>query len=231
MSSRFQTEHLRRFKALYPSVPVQGPVGHSVLPYLERVMALGHVVKLREKLGPLDRKIDRIELRQLCTNGSDRLFCFCAIMAWGMRKSYFRKWKDFDAALKDGHLVSKLQAIEKAPSRREAFELLTGTNRIPGLGIAFFTKLIFFFRRDGYILDQWTAKSADLMARELELPVKGYGPSALATGQHYENFCLLVEELASEMGGPWTPSDVEVAMFGGRRDKSAWRQYVIQNWR
>lgn len=231
MASRFHKQHLRSFKALYPSVPVQGPVGHSLASYLERAKALGHAMKPPEKFGQVDRKIDRTELRQLCSTGNARLFCFCAIMAWGMRKSRYGKWRDFDASLKDENLVSKLKVIEKARSRREAFDSLSGSRRVPGLGVAFFTKLIFFFRGDGYILDQWTAKSADLLVMDLDLPVNRSGPSALTTGEHYEDFCLVVEELASEMGGSWTPSDVEVAMFGGRRDKSAWRRYVIQNWR
>lgn len=151
MDSRFHKQHLRSFKALYRSVPVQGPVGHSLLSYLEHAKALGHVTKPPGKFGQLNRKIDRTELRQLCATGNHRLFCFCAIMAWGMRKNHFRKWKDFDAALKDVKLLPKLKAVEAAPSRREAFDSLVseGDNRVPGLGVAFFTKLIFFFRRHG----------------------------------------------------------------------------------
>jgi hypothetical protein len=66
---------------------------------------------------------------------------------------------------------------------------------------------------------------------DLDLPVSRYGPSPVATGEHYEEFCSVVEDLAIEMGGSWTPSNVEVAMFGGRRDKSPWRQYVLENWK
>jgi hypothetical protein len=96
-------------------------------------------MKPPEKSARLNRKIDRTELRQLCSTGNDRLFCFCAIMAWGMRKNYFRKWKDFDGALKDVKLLPKLKAVEAAPSRREAFDSLIseGDNRVPGLGVAF----------------------------------------------------------------------------------------------
>lgn len=60
-------------------------------------------------------------------------------------------------------------------SRCEAYRLFLGTGAIPGIGPAFFTKLIYFFSPtpDFYILDQWTAKSVNLLTGNWVVKMSG----------------------------------------------------------
>ena len=115
-----------------------------------------------------------------------------------------------------------------------------------GLGPAYFTKLIFFYTRykpyGGFILDQWTGKSVELitdgrtrMAWESITAKLSKGRisrwdatlSRSTSGDTYAEFGRLVHELASETGRP--PDVVEAAMFGGKDEP--WRRYVEAEWR
>ncbi len=210
-------------------------VGHKLDNYINQARKRGLVINFPKKFCNQESRnfqLCRQELIDLCKSDADPLFCFCAIMAWGMRKDHYNGWKHFDSAISDPKkLEEKIRKIKEAKSRQEVFGYLNGCGRIPGLGIPFFTKLIFFFRGDGYILDQWTAKSAKLLAPALSINVYKTGPAPNNTSKQYEEFCKFVEELAEKMGNHWKPSHSETGMFGGRKNKSEWRRYVISQMR
>lgn len=222
------SEHLNEFKECYQVPPIQEAVGHELSDYIDRAFGKNARFNLPQNFS-CERKLDRRELAALCKTDADPVFCFCAIMAWGMRKD-LSGWKHFDSAISDViSLRNKILKIKGAKSRGDAFSLLNGSERIPGLGIAFFTKIIFFFRGDGYILDQWTAKSAKLIAPDLPMKVYKLGPATSVTSEQYDHFCGFVESLANEMGNSWQAGDAETGMFGGRKDQNRWRRYVIHN--
>ena len=106
-----------------------------------------------------------------------------------------------------------------------------------GIGPAYYTKLIFFChpKHDGYIMDQWTARSANLLIDQsdnrIRLNKSKYfqGVSDFNNQCVYEEFCCNVERLAKECGNPY-PSEIEEALFSkGGRNKLDWRRYVIMH--
>ena len=93
-------------------------------------------------------KLDRTDVLQICLNPANPvLFGFVCAMAWGGmgsgpggKRSVAAAWK---AQVK---LSSHLNLLRTGGlSRCEAYRLFLGTGAIPGIGPAFFTKLIYFF--------------------------------------------------------------------------------------
>jgi hypothetical protein len=102
---------------------------------------------------------------------------------------------------------------------------------LPGMGPAYFTKLIHFLGpADGYILDQWTARSTNLLFGPLVYlkPVhRGWHVDDRNTSAHYERYCAQVEWLAEQISrrvAAVLPSEVEHALFA----PGGWREYVKQ---
>jgi hypothetical protein len=107
------------------------------------------------------------------------------------------------------------------PNRREAYLLFSGLraeNNLPGIGPAYFTKLIFFVRPTlgGYIMDQWTARSINLLyGKTIQLT---QGPSVAENDPEiYEDFRRKIEDVGERLR--CSPDEAERALFssGGRR--------------
>ena len=190
-----------------------------------------------------NKKIDRDYLKQLCadTNFSAEQ-CFLSIMAWGGMKVPHGKlawqaregWIGIVGALRDGTLT-----------RRDAYDRFwqfRKENPRCGMGPAFYTKLIFFAhpQHDGYIMDQWTALSVNLLKDNgLGSKIVQLTPGVFKkyrfdvvndrnTPDDYEQFCQAIESIAKETG--LTPEMVEERMFSqGGRNPGQWRQYVKNN--
>ena len=159
-----------------------------------------------------------------------------AILAWGgMRRdsgrsalSNFKSWRFIISKLRQGEL-----------DRADAFEVFAEIRRngeLKGMGIAYFTKLVFFAgqNHDGYIMDQWTARSVNLLADEevVKLRWAKLGKKRIAvvsdlnTANDYVAFCEFIEAIAEEASDQTTPQDVEKAMFSMGRGKGIWRNYL-----
>jgi len=152
-------------------------------------------------------------------------------MAWGGSALWLRyrkcawdarsQWKDTVAELRRPGLT-----------RADAYKMLrelknNGSNGLPGLGPAFFTKLIFFMRvkEDGFVMDQWLAKSVNLLVGEKVVEMTGESVSSKNTHENYEQFCLAIDHLSETLGK--SPDATEQALFsiGGKR-AGDWRKYV-----
>jgi hypothetical protein len=153
-------------------------------------------------------------------------------MAWGGRGLMSRNYRlslRKETAEKLVSVLTTLRVADKA--LKEDFNIIQqAAEEIKGLGISFYTKLLFFLRRDedAYILDQFTAKSAQLLFNPppVRLTSQGY-PLSDKRPEEYEDFCRRVEELSSnlqQMNVGWTPEKVEQAMFDIRG--GSWRKYL-----
>jgi len=178
--------------------------------------------------------------------------CFLSTMAWGgMRVNNGRLiWSAKDVWLP---ICERLRAGE-LQNREEAYETFRSlrlSNELPGMGPAYFTKILFFARptQNAYILDQWTARSIHVLTLNRTWPkvlvdsislkrMTAQGGSARhiratvsdhVTSSDYERYCRLVEKIALTAG--MAPFEVEEHMFGeGGRHPTAWRSYVMENW-
>jgi hypothetical protein len=155
------------------------------------------------------------------------------ILAWGkMRRDAARRFAQYE-----GSWLKVIKALRTENlNRSDSYSLCAETvarNPSGGIGPAYYTKLIFFAnpRHDGYIMDQWTSRSVNLL-------VSGDPIVAMRTSNHvspqnsaetYETYCRIVETL-SKLLIDKNPEETESCLFStGGRLPAAWRRYVIQN--
>lgn len=199
------------------------------------------------------RTLSRPQLINIWRDGSiPTEHCFLSTLAWGgMKVNNGRSiWNAKDAwlpvceQLRSGEFVTRKDAFE-------AFRSLRLEKRLPGMGTAYFTKLLFFARtvQDAYILDQWTARSIHILTQNRSWPhvqidgdtlkkMNTPGGSAKliratvtdrVTSADYECYCKLVESIAVQARK--RPTEIEEVMFGqGGRNPSAWRSHVMESW-
>lgn len=170
-----------------------------------------------------------------------------AIFAWGgMQRHHARRLFEKHAWLGAAKAVR-----EGRYSRAEAYEMfanLRRQNELPGMGPAYFTKLIFFLMPRsnaapvGYIMDQWTACSINVLLDQPDAVLTDAtytwaGPGKLASqfvvsdlnsGVHYEAFCQAVEAIAVALD--LAPDATELLLLSeGGRNPYPWREYVKQH--
>lgn len=235
---RFLAPHFDVFVGV-PFAP-QAPFGLSPRTWALRMLGV-------DDLALPHKQLSRAEVRDHCSAPNHVLHGYKVAMAWGMQgasRSGPRYPRMAWAARKLLEpLIEELRAGQL--TRQQAYDLFTAPGKktkIPGLGPAYFTKLIYFFsplvdnQSDRFIMDQWTAKSINLLTGEHIVRVYGDGPADANTGLQYESFCAEVEMLArhasARLGQPLTGNDAEQMMFSlGGRVRRAWRAHVVANWK
>jgi hypothetical protein len=227
------SRHFNRFRQIFPTSPVdQGPVGNPVAPYLSDLKLAGVSADFPGKYSELKHStLSRPQVLVLCKDNSvSDLVAYAIVMAWGGRNPRNFRLSISEESLP--HLAKILARLRgsKQPRKTDFAEMATAAEKIKGLKVSFYTKLLFFLRsnQDAYILDQFTAKSAHLLFDESPVPL-GYGdmPNPDHAGDQYEQFCRGVEDLCGMLNNPrgeWSPQHVEQAMFDKRRGQ--WRRYM-----
>ncbi|MFV3291579.1 hypothetical protein ACNFBR_22935 [Pseudomonas sp. NY11955] len=176
--------------------------------------------------------------------------CFLSTMAWGgmQRGNGRRIWAARANCLA---VCADVRAGKHTPaSGFQAFSTLRDTKSLPGMGPAYFTKILFFAApsQNAYILDQWTARSMHLLSGQGAYPAvrKDYTSAAKAqklkapqalrvivddkvTAVDYVDYCNNVNGLAATLG--WPAHQVEERLFSsGGRAPHPWRNEVMLGW-
>lgn len=157
-----------------------------------------------------------------------------AILAWGgMNRQHGEslfKFKDHWLPL-----IDKIRN-EEITSRSDAYNSffeLKSNGFLPGMGPAYYTKLICFINPElnAYIMDQWTSKSINLLKNGnlVSLTLKGWGYVNVNNNSNvYESFCKEIEIIAVKINK--SPIDTEELLFSyGGFKKGIWRQYVVNS--
>ena len=224
--------HFNSFVRLIPLHRPQTAVGRKIRPWVKRTLELEDEQLLSELP---EGAVDRVELRSICRDKSiSTEASVLAVMAWGaMRADHLRfLWDDRKKWIRG---VERLRSSPDM-TREESFTLMSrlrSEGSLMGARAPYFTKLIFFLRAemDGYIMDQWTAKSVNLISEDRIVPLSSYGyVDDNADAAHYQAFCQFIERIAG-LTGKSAEKVEELMMSHGGRTKGAWRQYVIDNWR
>jgi hypothetical protein len=185
-----------------------------------------------------DAPMNRSEVRKICQKSKvDPLYGYLYAMAWGAQGRGPKGAKPVRDAWRSREKVKV--AINRlrsgSLSRSEAYDLFTGKGKIPGLGPAYFTKLLFFFsvEQDNYIMDQWTTKSIILLTGRNIIRHTDAGPANNNTGENYELFCRVIDDL-KEILGEESGERVEQRLFSigsvRRGPRGKWRQFVYDTW-
>lgn len=152
-----------------------------------------------------------------------------AILWWGgMGRNNAYTMVEKNAA---GAIADVVQDLRKGLGRKAAYQAFLDLQKCSiGLGPAFFTKLIFFAGKDhdGYIMDQWVARSINLLFGEVVIMdgVNGTVVSKNNTSGHYDEFCNCIEALRDDKLR--TGEDVEMALFSPSiaGNVGTWRAYL-----
>ena len=214
---------LFQFCMAHTTPPVQGPVGRAPDLYLKQIGV--DPASFPSHGIDLTRPITREQARTICSDSKvDALTAYAVAMAWGAQNlKHFKASKDHENIL---ILIGELRSSGRSRSEdfHRAKDLLEG---VPGIGISYFTKLLFLCRpkADSYILDQWTAKSLDVLLQDspVELSTWG-GPVTWTTREDYERYCGALEAIAHLLGTDWTGELIETALFDHRGGE--WRNHV-----
>lgn len=208
----------------------QGAVGVAPLKWVTRhglagvpdQAALSHVVLNREAVIEICRE-----------PAHDVLFAYACAMAWGGQGGGPGGRGHVAAAWNArAQLVPRLTALRAGGlSRSEAYTLFCGAGAVPGLGPSFFTKLLYFFSPapSFYIMDQWTAKSVNLLTGTALVRLAGHAPSSQNQGGNYEAFCQEVDLMAGLLNCPGQVAEERLFSKGGRK-RWPWRAYLRQHW-
>jgi hypothetical protein len=217
----------------------QSPFGSAPREWLAWVYKHSNNQLLKQSLSLLsDKPVRREDIYQMVTSRDiGTISCVATILAWGgMQRqsgvtalSTVSHWLPVCDEIRGGKL-SRIEGYEKLMSIRIK-------KQMKGMGPAFFTKLIFFLmhgqKNQGYIMDQWTGASVNLLSESELVKVKKQKKKdtyfeTIAdenTGKDYENFCSYVEYLAEKL--MQNPVSVELALFSEGRGKGIWRNYVV----
>jgi hypothetical protein len=211
-------------------------VGGKLLPYAQSVTDGRYQCQFA--LLP-NRSVDRKFLFNMASSNDANTFTCCvAILGWGgMRRDHARS-----VLLTSEAWLPIAQAIRtQALGRQEAYSRFMharNAKQLKGMGPAFFTKLIYFLGKDaperGYIMDQWTALSANLLTGrkmvDLHILKGGFRVSDKNDPNVYDEFCRFIENLALDL--KVSPDDAEMRIFsvGGSSSKiGEWRAYLKGN--
>jgi hypothetical protein len=126
--------------------PVQAPVGDRPQSYLKMLNEIRDSNLQWPKKYP-EGSLDRQQLRKLCTDAEvDVLIAYAAVMAWGGRRVYSRNYRISVEESSCEELITILTTLrESNADRRSDFEKMQkAAENILGLGISFYTKLLFF---------------------------------------------------------------------------------------
>ena len=178
-----------------------------------------------------DKRLDRNQLKIMCKDTSTpALLGYCCVMAWGGQGGGGNGSRNVKSAWQEKEVLNEVLQILRTNdlSRREAYDLFSGDNKIKGLGPAYWTKLLYFFspKSDCYIMDQWTSKSINLLVGEQVIKMEGHAVAQTAKSGCYQAYCEEVDNIAKHMGLPG--EQVEEMLMSGKGQ--VWRNHVKQHY-
>lgn len=179
--------------------------------------------------------LNRNSLLEFITNNDNQtIACVISILAWGgmhrrhglLLLNQREHWLPLCNEIRQGN--------HTRTAAYDGFMQLRNAGQLPGMRAAYFTKLIYFLHphHDGYIMDQWTASSINMLCDEAFIDLdQGHYVTDNNTPVIYEMYCNTIEKLSDLLGIP--PNIVEERLFSsgiqGGNLRHAWRQYVIDN--
>ena len=194
-----------------------------------------------------ERGMLRKDIFELVENSSVSDFeCLISILAWGQIRYNNMRYVEpmFPELCK---IISTLR--NKPVDRTSAYKLFSNLRAqgLKGIGPAYFTKIIYFWTHNskdrGYILDQWTARSTNLIFGEplviLDKFQRFQRVSDANNEKHYDKFCIGIELVTKALKSfnethhlVMSSDEVQRKMFsaGGKR-KVSWRAFVLSHTR
>lgn len=189
-----------------------------------------------------DQYLTREALRDFLNKDHPRPIRAIAVLAWGGMNSRNGKLLLQNRSL----FLKKLEELRECKNHFQAYDVFYfdwENNKQKGLGAAYFTKLIYFLRPElgGYIMDQWVAKSVNMLFPEPCVHIRSGTSKSKRAGKEdqvskfndasrYGEFCKRIKDLADEFTNS-NVEDCEQRLFSkGGLNPDHWRRYVHANW-
>jgi hypothetical protein len=226
-NSRFKAEHLDVFAGI--PFRVQGELGKSPAQWVAELGIDG----VPEAKSLPQHALDRRQVRAICQDTlKPVLFGYICAMAWGYQEQGPRGYSGATKPWQNRNTIrTNLEKLRAGNfTRREAYNLFAVEARVGGLGPSYFTKLLYFFSPsiDFWIMDQWTAKSINLLTGVTVVRMSGSAPCSRNKGGNYQAYCEEVDELARLLGV--CGDEVEQRLMSkGKPDPWPWRVHVVQH--
>ena len=213
-----------------------GAVG-EVPAFWVRQHGLGSIPSAPEPLPAT--QLTRDQVKTICRDSSyPALFGYVCAMAWGGQSERFGP-NVTEAWRYSAELEKRLEKLRSGGmTHAQAYDLFSGAKQIPGLGPSFFSKLLYFFSPapvDGvgfYIMDQWTAKSVDLLTQSWVVRlarVAATSPGPQNKSGNFEAYCREVDKIGAALSVTGEEAE-EMMMSKGGRDPWPWREHVRAHW-
>jgi hypothetical protein len=175
-------------------------------------------------------KLTRSHVMEICREPSNPvLFGYICAMAWGSQGSGPGGGRHLISAWSDKTKIEAILLKLRAGglTRCQAYNLFLGKGNIPGLGPAYFTKLLYFFspEENFYIMDQWTAKSINLLTGRKVVRLTGDYVAINNTCGNYEAYCEEVDAIAGHLSQSGENIEEMLMSKGGKRPWP-WRCHV-----
>jgi hypothetical protein len=219
-----------------PFVP-QGPVGAIPTQWVAQFGLIGVPMGAM----PLPNfQLTRKQVRAICQNPANPVeYGYVCAMAWGGQGGRNGS-RDVVAAWNNRALwIPKLATLRTGGlNRMQAFDLFSSSagNAVRGIGPAYFTKLLYFFSPDltFYIMDQWTAKSMNLLNNFNLVRMSGNAVYYKNKGGNYQAFCEDIDSIAQILGVSGAQIEEHLFSRGNRAGRGIpplpWRLHVKANW-
>jgi len=221
----FNSDHYNVFKYCLKTTAKQSVIGKIASQWYVNVTG-----DKSNNLNLSDKKLSRDQLQSLCKNQNISDFvCLVSIMSWGAQSvSNARHFmcSNKDALSKILKIVHNMRCGNlNSYDAYYQFHLLRKSNELKGMGIAYYTKLIYFCCHDddALILDQWLAKSINLLVKSKMIILNDIGRVTDDNGvNHYKNYVSVVRQIADYENV--SIDAIEVALFSSRT--GIWRRYL-----
>ena len=201
--------------------------------------------KFKEDLSP--SKFNHYAVREICKDHQyDIEDCILIILTWGQIRpsptTLLLAWKSLNSP-KIKRFLENIRS-GKENDRKQIYRRFADyrySGDLKGIDTAYFTKLIYFLLNQdekGYILDQFTARSCNILLRRniIHINENGTVTSKQNDAEVYEKYCQFIEDLAiylddhfrerlEERDAKIEPEHAEIFIFydNGKKDSSGWR--------
>jgi hypothetical protein len=216
--------------SIFANIPYDpaGAIGHSPKGWV----AIHNIQRVHVGLSSESR--DRKTVRSICQDPAiPVLQGYIEVMAWGSQGAGRAGSRHVLSAWAEREKLEYVLNMVRAGrlTRRQGYNLFLKEVRVPGLGPAYWTKLLYFFSPDTlfYIMDQWTAKSMNLLIGQQLVRLQGSALCNKNKAGNYQAYCEEIDEMAKilEIDGDQVE---EMLMSKGGRHPQKWRAYVRSNY-
>jgi hypothetical protein len=183
-----------------------------------------------------NKALDRDELHAYVNHpATSATHAAAAIMAWGgQNRTHGKSMFHPDERSKWEPYLSSLRTPNHGITPGKAYDRFNAMN-VKGLGPSYFTKILHYTVPGAHIMDQWTAKSHNLIHGHEDIKFANDQGNAIHRtkndGETYERFNKTCRKVGKKFFTDSGKGEERLFSYGGKGSKAGeWRKHVRNNW-